>query len=158
MAVNEHLFELTNKFEYAYKGDTKEAQFITLLAPTYSNLKNFLPIKQIFMRAMAQASKSFAATEEQKEDAQARREQSSQENDSGIEPDDVMKALFASNEDINKLFIYAQELFKDGAALIDGEEKLTDGIIKLKLSVDDFQKMVVTYISVFIAPSLISGD
>lgn len=144
--MSEHVYELKNSFSYAYKGETQEAGFITLYAPTFKQMSRVAPIKQAFTSAIEEVTKSLDSVDGG--------------NDSG-EPDQItgaqiMQLMYRWSGKMAGVFLDAQELFKSGAALIDGETKLTIPLME-KMSMVDFEGLVGEYIANFIAPSLMDG-
>ena len=68
-----------------------------------------------------------------------------------------IQVLYRSSVDVTKVFLYAEQLFKSGVALIDGETKLTTPLME-KMSLQDFEGLVGAYIANFIVPSLMDGE
>jgi hypothetical protein len=140
-------YELKTPFGYAYKGDTEQASFITLQAPTYKSLAHVSPIKQAFTAAIAEVSEGV-----EQSDAEANADDSSD-----ITGAAVLQLMYRWSGDMYKIHLYAAELFKSGAALIDGETALKAASLD-KMSSDDFEGLVGDYIANFIAPSLMAGE
>ena len=143
------LYEYTLKvpFEYAYKnGNMQEANFISITAPTIKQIDKFAPIKQAFMAAASEIA------------ANHNTENSDQSGDDvEMSTDQYMLVMYRGSGDMAQVMIYAQELFKSGVALVDGETKLTQPILD-KMSIEDIEGLLGAYIANFIAPSLMDGD
>ena len=142
--MSEVTYELTKPFEYAYKGDTPEAGFITLAAPTFKQMKHLTPIKQAFMSAINEISKSDVSEAGKADDA-----------DDEITASGAMQVLYMWSGNLVGIQTEAQEMFKH-IALIDGETKLTTPLME-KMAPEDFDGLLGTYIANFIAPSLMDG-
>lgn len=141
----EHTYELKEKFEYAHKGESVEATFIEITAPNKKQLSDFIPIKQAVTAAMKEiaegADNSEANETEQPE----------------ITGSQVLTLLYSSSVDMLKVMLHAEQLFKSGAAKVDGEENLTIPL-QDKMGVSDFEGLVGDYIANFILPSLMDGQ
>ena len=134
-------YNLESPFKYAFKGDTRTASFITLLPPTMKQQKYAASLKQSIMRAARSdvAESTSKAVEKDTEDT----------TEAEITAELVLALIFGSvGMDVNVIFGQAKDLFTHGAALVDGEEKLTIGLID-KMSVDDFQNLTGDYIANF---------
>lgn len=144
--MSEHIYELKHPFEYAHKGDTQEAGFITLLAPTFKQASKVAPIKQAFTAAIAEVA----------EGAESDRDDKSDSEDSAVTGAQVMQLMYRWSGDMNTVLLHAEQLFKSGAALVDGETKLTTPLME-KMSMVDYEGLIGDYIANFIAPSLMDG-
>lgn len=145
--MSEHIYELKNPFEYAHKGDTQEASFITLFAPTFKQVSRMAPIKQAFTSAIEEVTKTVDTSQESADSADGEAVTGAQ----------VMQLMYRWSGDMTAVFLHAQELFKSGAALVDGETKLTTPLME-KMQMVDFEGLVGEYIANFIAPSLMDGQ
>lgn len=133
-------YELKDPFDYAYQGETQKASFVTLIAPSVKQLQHFTPIKQAFSAAIneiASTNESSAASGDAKTGAT-----------------EVLQLMHVWTGDLSKVYLHAQQLFKAGVALIDGETTFTTPLLE-KMSVTDFEGLVGEYIANFIVPSLI---
>jgi len=139
-------YELKKPFNYAYKGDTQEASFISLQPPTMKELTHITPIKQALMAAISQVSDTVDSGNAE-----------TPVDDSKPTAAMMMAVLYRWDGDLNKLLLHAKELFKSGAGLIDGETKFTMPLIE-KMDVKDFEAIVGEYIASFLAPSLMDGE
>lgn len=144
--MSEHIYELKHPFEYAHKGDTQEANFITIYAPTFKQVGRMAPIKQAFTAAIEEVTKTVDTSQET-DGADSEKVTGSQ----------VMQLMYRWSGDMTGVFLHAQELFKSGAALVDGETKLTTPLME-KMQMVDFEGLVGEYIANFIAPSLMDGQ
>tara|TARA_R110000851_G_scaffold197793_1_gene348891 strand:- start:115 stop:549 length:435 start_codon:yes stop_codon:yes gene_type:complete len=143
--MSEITVELKNPFEYSYKGDMVEAQFIVMPEPGFKELDKIAPIKQAFVAAV-----NDLASEASEPSAEA------PEGDTeSITGPQIMALMYRSKGNMSQVFLYAQELFKS-VALVDGEQKLTVPIME-KMSVSDFERLLGEYLANFIAPSLMDG-
>ena len=147
--MNECNYELKHPFEYANKGEQVAASFITLFAPSFKHIDKVAPIKQAFTAAITDTARDVNTAEVEAKEPE--------EDGDLITPSQAIQVLYAANADITKVFLHAQELFKSGAALVDGESKLTTPLME-KMHLDDFEGLVGAYLGNFIAPSLMGGD
>lgn len=141
------IYELQTPFNYAKGGDEVAANFIELSGPTYKQMQWVSAIKQVVMNAFLEITErtTEAVKEENKEEPVTQ------------DGSDMLKALYGSNQDLNKLFVNCQELFRNGAALVDGETKLTVPLME-KMSMEDFEGLVGCYLANFTLPSLVGGQ
>jgi len=144
--MSEYTYELKQSFKYAKSGEQEDATFITITAPNYDQLLKAAPIKQAFMAAARQVT-SDGDDDKDKE----------KPTDAKITGQQCIQLLYNWDGDMVKVLVYAQELFKSGVALVDGEAKLNIELIK-KMSAADFEGLVGAYIANFIAPSLMDGQ
>lgn len=143
----EVIYELKQPFEYSYKGEMREAEFITLLAPTFRNIDNVTPMKQAFMRSITEIS--------EKVDSSSAEESNEDKTISGQE---VMQVMYSGSGDMVPVMLHAEQLFtRGGAALIDGETKMTKPLME-KVSTYDFESMVGEYVANFIAASILNAS
>lgn len=155
--MSEYTYELKHPFQYANKGGQVDASFITITGPNYKQMDKVAPIKQAFTVAIEETARGESeAIEAAKEAAEEAKKEGKKEEDL-IPPSQVIQVLYRASSDITKVFLYAEQLFKSGAALVDGETKLTTPLME-KMHLDDFEGLVGAYISNFIAPSLMGGD
>lgn len=147
--MSEITYELKKPFDYAYKGENQSASFITLNEPTFKQLTHVTPIKQAFSAAMAQLSSK---------DIEKAADDTADDTDESGDPTAAMMlaVLYQWDGNLSGVFIHAQELFKSGAALVEGETKLTTPLME-KMSTTDFEQLVGEYIAAFLAPSLMNG-
>lgn len=145
--MDELNYELKHPFQYAHgKGDVIDANFITLKAPTFKQMDKIVPIKQALVAAINQMQESVTTDGA-----------SDTDEDSSITGAQVMQLLYLWDGNLPGVFINAQELFKSGAALVDGETKLTIPLME-KMTPTDFERMTGEYIACFLAPSLMAGE
>ena len=148
-----HTVELSQPISYAHKGEMQEADFVELIAPNYKQLENFIPVKQAFLAAVTSTANNASEEEKAKAKAKTGEEKAKKEEITGNE---VMMIMMQSKCDMTKIYLYCAELFKSGAALVGGEQKLTAPIIEA-MPLNDFDKLVGGYIANFIATSLTDG-
>lgn len=142
--MNEVIYELKHPFEYAHKGETQQASFITLFAPTFKQIDKVAPIKQAFMAAISEISNEAETDVEDKGDEK-------------ITSGQVMQLMYNWSGEIAGVFLHAEQLFKSGAALVEGDVKLTTPLME-KMQLTDFEGLVGSYIANFTAPSLMDGE
>ena len=129
--MSEITVELKNPFEYSYKGDMVEAQFIVMPEPGFKELDKIAPIKQAFVAAV-----NDLASEASEPSAEA------PEGDTeSITGPQIMALMYRSKGNMSQVFLYAQ---------------LTVPIME-KMSVSDFERLLGEYLANFIAPSLMDG-
>lgn len=136
------IYELKKPITYSAKGDTHEAKFIELKEPTRKDLANFTPIQQAFMKAV----KELQGDADKIEEAEAK------ETEDTITAEAVIYLMSQSDVDMVKVSLFAEQIFKNGSALIDGETLLTSPLMQ-KMNMDDWNGLVGTYIANFITPS-----
>lgn len=143
----EVIHELIKPFKYTPKnsGDETEAQFITLKEPSVKQLAACSTLKQAFVRVVA--------AEQEKDGGDV---DTSSDTDKGRMEDNIINALYASDEDISKLFLTAKELFRD-VSLVDGEKKLTVPMLDL-MGIEDIEKMTGKYMANFILASVLEDQ
>lgn len=152
--MEEIRYELKKSFEYAFKGDQREAEFITLSAPNFKQLDKMAPIKQAFTQA---AKESFSGMS--KDDLDKHKEDKLEDDDDDEEAltgSQVITMLYGSTAKMERVLLQAEQLFKSGVAMVDGESKLTTPLME-KMSGDDFEGMLGEYLANFIVPSLMDG-
>ena len=142
------IHDLIKPFKYTPKnaGEETEAQFITLKEPSVKHLAACSTLKQAFMRVITEEAAAGGG------DAAAGKDP---DVDEGAMEDNIMNALYASGEDIAKLFLTAKELFRE-VALVDGEKKITVPMLDA-MCIEDIEKMVGKYMANFILASVL-GD
>lgn len=136
-------YPLTKPFTYATKsGDTAEAAFIRLQEPTSRNSDECAALKQAFFRAQHALQDPNA------------------EDDAGeaAKPEDVKGAdvlvmlAMAPTVDFPEVLRVGKKLFSSGVAQIDGETKLTIGLMD-RMSQEDVETMLGDYLVGFILAS-----
>jgi hypothetical protein len=137
----EFQYSLKRSFSYSHKGDTVDAKFITLTAPTSRTAKECSALKQAFFRAMSEQQTVTSSGEATNTDLE-------------IEGGDVMALLAMSTEvDLPDVLDVGKKLFQQpGIALVDGEAKLGGTLID-RMSLDDFEDMLGEYMVNFILAS-----
>jgi len=140
-------YQLKGNLEYARKGDTAKAMFIQCNEFTAKHLSHTAPIKQMCLRAFNDISEGYS--DEQIKQAQ---ESTKETETTGS---DLMQALYMSNEDVSKFFIYMKELLtSENIAFVDGEVKLTKPIFD-NLSQEDVEGVCGEYVMTFILASVL---
>ena len=110
----------------------------------------------MFTQAMLKTSDNVSS--EVKEKASVLKEEAEEKGeDLKTDGKQALTILYGSDSKIESFFIYAQELFKSGAALVDGEGKLTTPLME-KMDASDFEGLTGEYIANFIIPSLMDGQ
>lgn len=132
------VFELTESFEYANKGDSVKASFIELSAPTSKNMTECSSLKQAFYRALPEGDDDDDKPE--KDDSVE------------IKGSEVIAMILRSKDvELITVLLHARELFKS-VGLVDGEVGLTKPLMD-KITPDDFENMVGDYLVNFILAS-----
>lgn len=147
MSDEQVIHELIKPFNYTPKnsGEETEAQFIELREPSVSHLTACSTLKQAFMRVIAA------------EAGDAEEADSSNEKEDTVPMENrIINALYASNEDVPKLFLTAKELFKE-VAFVDGEKKVTVPMLN-SMSIDDIEIMTGKYMANFILASVLKDQ
>ena len=141
--ITEITYELNTPFEYAFKGEQRNASFITLNAPTVESIGCISRLKQGFMKAITRNKVADSAPK------------SNDESD-GIDDLDgsmIMTMLSMSDIDYAEYMQTAKATFIDSrTALIDGEEPIRKALMS-KMSVSDLEGMTGEYLKVFILTS-----
>lgn len=148
MEATEITVHLDSPFTYAFKGDKRESQFITIYPPSMRQHKQAAALKQSIIQMSMKAAVNAGGVSEAVDDKGA----SDEEDDSeGLDADTVIFMLYASEHvDVNVVFQQAEDLLLcQGIAMVDGEQKLNGPLIQ-KMSPEDFEKLVGEYISNFI--------
>lgn len=142
---SEVIYTLEKSFNYSYKGDTREAEFITLLPPTMKQHNQAASLKQSIMKIVQniikdEKPKGSNPTAEQKDDENA------ESTDDEITREMIVGAIYGSMVvDANVVWEQAKDLFKQGVILIDGEQKITTPLFD-KMHPNDFEQMVGEYV------------
>jgi len=142
--MEEITYELKSPFEYAFKGEMRDAGFVTLRAPTVENIGYVSRLKQGFMKAVTAQKQVVDAKD-------------TESNDSGsiddLTGEMIMAMLSMSDIDYAGYMNTAKATFLDsGIALLDGEEPLKKTLMS-KMSVQDLEGMTGEYLKVFILTS-----
>lgn len=146
--MSEYIYEVNTPFQYALKGEMQDAKFISITAPTYKQIDKFSPIKQAFTLAISEISEAGETSEVDTSAVDEKNE---------ITAAQILQVMYRSTADITKVFLHAEQLFKSGAALINGEDPLTSPLMQ-KMTAQDFEGLTGAYIANFIAPSLMDGQ
>lgn len=145
-------FKLTTPFEYAFKGEKRVADFISLTAPNMRQHHLAAPLAQSVMKMFSTAytgedREAITQAIEDKKENEVIEEKESEET---VDAETILTLMYSSKTvDINVIFEQAKTLFKFGIALIDGESKLNDHLIH-EMAVKDFENLVGEYIANFI--------
>lgn len=140
--MEEIRYELKNPFTYHYKGEEKEAQFITLNAPTMKHMKHREPLKQAFYQAVLDLQNNTTDDKPQTK------------SDETMKGEDILMLLRASQK-VNTFQLglhFVQLLISKGIALIDGSEPVTQKVVD-DLDPEDFDNLMGDYLANFIAAS-----
>ena len=139
--MEEVMYELKNPFEYAFKGESRNASFITLRKPNMKCHDQASDLAQAILRIMRgyQEDKDQGDQGEQEE-----------ESDGVIDPSSLA-ALLTANKDVPVKGVWsaAKSLFSAGVAQVDGEQKLTLPLIE-KMDIEDFENLTGEYVINFI--------
>jgi len=137
-------YELKDSLEYASKGEKQPATFIEIVAPSFKQMGSFTPIKQALTAALSEVTEGLDVNPVDDKDPEP------------ITGPQVMQLMHRGSGDMTKVMLHAQQLFKSGVALIDGEEKLTIPLMD-SMSLRDFEGLLGEYVANFIVPSLMDG-
>lgn len=143
--MSEVMYELKDKLEYAYKGELKRAQFVTMTAPSFKQVDKVAPLKQALMLAIRDIQ-SVATGDESKQSS----------GNGSITGTEVIQILYQGNGAMATVMAHARQLFISGVALIDGETRFTLPLID-DMSIEDVEGMLGEYLAAFIVPSLMGG-
>ncbi len=141
--ITEIAYDLKTPFEYAFKGETRTASFITLNAPTVESIGCISRLKQGFMKAITRNKVADSAP------------QSNEKTDDidGLDGSMIMTMLSMSDIDYAEYMQTARSTFIDSrTALIDGEEPIKKALMS-KMSITDLEGMTGEYLKVFILTS-----
>lgn len=150
----EFIFNLEKPIGYGSKdGVQVEATFITLLPPTMKQHSQASSLKQSIVKMVREAAERADDDDDDDDEKEEGKEDKKEE---GINQDDpvtaamVVATIYGSDAvDVNVAWEQAKDLFKNGVAMVDGEQKLTAPLIA-KMDPDDFEKMVGEYVANFI--------
>ncbi len=140
-------FKLTKGVKYGNKGNEVEGTFIKLLPPTAKQLKQCVPLKQAFCRAVAYVEDKVSdeKLDNIKDDGVKKK----------VDGNSIMSAIYMSDVDMYEVFLHAKELFNSNIALMEGEVKMTKPMLE-DMSNDDFENMIGEYMANFIVASLLT--
>lgn len=134
-------FPLSKPFDYSKGGEQPNAQFIQCTAPTSRDMQYCAALKQAFFRALPTG-------EDTSEDTDA--------DNLDIDGSDVMMMIAQSPiVELPAVLEVAAKLLTNGVAKVDGEVKLSDGLLK-KMDLDDFEQLVGDYLVGFVLASSLS--
>ena len=143
----EVIYNLSEEFEYAFKGEVRNAKFVTLKAPTVSNISSVAKLKQGFMQAI-----SGQKNEENKKKKTGDNDEDLNDLTGAL----IMAMLSMSDVDYAKYLETAKSVFIESEiCLIDGELKFNKSLFS-KLSFDDMEGMTGEYLRVFILSSVLT--
>lgn len=144
--MDEKTYELKRSFQYSHKGEMHDASFVTLSSPNYKHMDKIVPIKQAVTAAIAQI--------QERDIGDGNDDQADGDVITGAQ---ILQLLYVWDGNLMSVFMNAQELFKSGVALVDGEAKLTVPLME-KMDPADFERLTGDYIAAFLAPSLMGGE
>lgn len=144
----EYTYELKTPIQYAHQGEKIDATFVTMTAPTYKQMSHATPIKQAFVSAITEIGNTVESNDD--------------EADTGgdvadITGSQVMQMMHSWKGDLTKIMIHAEQLFRSGAILLNGEKVPTAPLIG-DLSLADVEGLLGTYVVNFFVPSLKDGQ
>jgi len=144
--MTEFEYTLKQSFDYAHKGEQYTASTLLCKCPTSKQIDKCARLKQAFYRAAAESAES--ASDKQQGDRAAR--------DSDITAQDVLDAICQSSVDFGEVLSVGISLISSGIVLIDGQEKLTRGLVD-KMSLDDLESLIGEYYVNFIVASALQN-
>lgn len=144
--MSELTYTLKTKFQYAFKGDMRDADFVILNAPTVQSIGYVAKLKQGFMRAVASQKRDAGDSVGPIEDSSSGQDE--------ITGPMIMSMLSMSDIDYAAYLQTAKAVFSDpGIAMLDGEEPLVKKGLMDKMSADDLEAMTGEYLQAFILTS-----
>jgi len=151
METQNFVFNLQTPFNYAFKGEKRDASFISIQPPTMKEHHLASQLKQSIMHMLRKDQLDYAEVLETNPKKATDTEGTGGTDDSGeLTPELILALIFSSASiDANVIFGYAKEIFKSGLAQVDGEHKLTYPLME-KMTIDDFQNLTGEYIVNFI--------
>lgn len=144
--MTEFEYTLKQPFDYAHKGEQYTASMLLCKCPTSKQIDKCARLKQAFYRAAAESAES----------AQDRQQSDRATRDSDISAQEVLDAICQSNVDFSEVMSIGISLISSGIVLIDGQEKLTRGLID-KMSLDDIESVLGEYYVNFIIASALQN-
>jgi len=136
----ETLYQLKNPFEYAFKGEQRNADFISLKAPSMKQHHQAAELQQSIMTMVR----------EEYTDNDNPKDVDDSDKDGDITAELILTLMYCSKKvEVNIIFEQAKALFKTGVALIDGEQNFTAPLVD-KMSIVDFENLTGEYIVNFI--------
>ena len=150
MSKSQIEFTLSNKLTFHNKGEVEVTDLLTLVAPCNKQIHMVSKLKQLFLRALHEATKSS------KEPAT---EKSSDESD--ITADQLVMGLYMSTTvEISDVMDVFKKLLISGSCYVgtvtkDSKTELTDALYD-KLDYEDTEKMLGEYLLNFLLSSLTS--
>lgn len=136
--VTEKQFDLTVPFEYAFKGEQRNAEFITLLPPTMKQHSQAAALKQSIYRIVADVARGAGGDDSD-----------DSKKDEPITSEMVVSTIYGAKcVEATVVWEQAKALLKEGVGLIDGEQKLTSPLID-KMDPNDFESLAGEYIANF---------
>ena len=131
-------YELKDGLEYAKGGEMVEASFVTLHPPSAKHLTECADLKQAFFRSLPD------------DDG---RELDKSKDLPELDGDAIMTMIAMSrNVELKVVLLTAKQLFKNGVAFLEGEQKMTTPLLEA-MSLDDLQSMTGCYMVNFILAS-----
>ena len=136
--VTEVTYELKKPFEYAFNGEQRKAQFVSLFPPTMKQHSQAAALKQSIVRIVTDAVRN--AGDKSSEGVNT---------EDSITSEMVVNTIYGSScVDVAVIWEQVKALLKENVALVDGEQKLTSPLID-KMSPNDFENMAGEYIANF---------
>lgn len=154
-------YELKNKFEYAYKGEPVEAQFLAMSPPNSKFVHLLAPLKQAFTLALQDVQEKNKSTSQVDMPETAQTEEDKTPEELKAEKDAEAQSLIMMLEgsksvDMAKIVLHFREYLKNSnAVVLDGSTSLNSNLID-QLSLDDFYGALGHYLLAFIVASLMS--
>lgn len=154
--------KLDTPIKYASNGQMVDGQFILIKKPTAKHIGFTTIIRSIFQNNLVEQTKKiqgFAeAVEEAKKVVTADKEK--KKKSESEEPDlswaESIQILYSDPDKVEKITIAFSELMRSGLFLIDGETSMTKPLID-SLDVDDFDKLLGSFVSNFTYASLVKS-
>jgi hypothetical protein len=137
------------------KNDIVDINSLYLSAPTYKEKDRTIPLKQAFITAQSRLGMLMMDSIDQSE-AQRRREEREEEGEEEMDISGIKMILFASGGDAINLKLFFDNFAKLLCSVAFKDEDMKQPIRALdlqKMSEDDFENLIATYIQVFFISS-----
>ncbi len=144
--MKEIKLELSYPIEYAFEGQTLEADHLMMVSPSAASIKFTSQIKNLFFDAISKNRNEIESKEPLKKDSS---------DQSDITPVMVEYILSTCNSgSVDKLHQCLKDLFCSGAIKLPTGQRIN--IVQLdKLSLEDYEKLIGEYVVNFIIGSLL---
>lgn len=143
--MTEFEYTLRQPFDYAHKGEQYTASTLLCKCPTSKQIDKCAKLKQAFFRAVSETSDNVSDSQH-----------GTGSGNVDIKPRDVLDAICQSSIDFSDVMSTGISLLSSGIVLVDGQEKLTRGLID-RMSLDDIESVIGEYYVNFIVASALQN-